>query len=557
VDQASVGNGWTMWKAQDETLARAVSVLTFAPGFPRVAEVITAARAASRLTDPRLAQVFDVEDGGDQAYIVMEWVSGDSLAQLVSNGPLDPGQACSLVSEAARAMAGAHAVGQAHLLLSPQTLRWTRSSGIKITGIGIDAALAGAGLANVGDPAATDSRHLAGLLYAALTGYWPCETPSSLPAAPGEEGEVYPPRRISPDISAELDAVVTRALLQRPEHQGPPITTPSALADAIAVVAPPVPLPEPAPRSYDGYNSNAYNSGNSGNRGGYNDGYGDDFGGYPDQGGGMRPTGAMRQSGGFTGEGYRGSNPNDPSTWNTGRGGGTSTYQRDYADRDRGRGRAPMSRGLLGGVAALVVVAVGAAIWGITANLGHGSSGNPQASSTSPAAKGGGTASTVPGTVLTPTGAMSFNILGSSATPEDPSDVTNPLTGKAPAWSTQHYESPATHFGGFKNGDGYLIEMGSSVKLNSVEADFGQSGGAAQICIGNSTTSSSAGQQNISGPCPAGFTPASQKVAMNGDTTFTATSGASGQDILIWFSALPSSGTQTISKVTVKGTAAG
>jgi hypothetical protein len=539
-----------MWKAQDETLARAVSVLTFAPGFPRVTEVITAARAASRLTDPRLAQVFDVEDGGDQAYIVMEWVSGDSLAQLVADGPIDPGQACSLVSEAARAMAGAHAVGQAHLLLSPQTLRWTRSSGIKITGIGVDAALAGAGIADAGDPAGTDSRHLAGLLYAALTGYWPCETPSSLPAAPGEGGEVYTPRQISPDISAELDAVVTRALLQQPV-QGPPITTPSALADAIAVVAPPVPLPEPAPRSYDGYNSGNYGSGNYGNRGGSGGGYGDDFAGGGGGGGYSSQTGAMRQGRGYAGEGYRGANPNDPSTWETGRGGGTSTYQRDYADRGRGRGR--VSRGLVGGVAVLVVVAVGAAIWGITANLGHGS-GNSQVNPTSPAAKGGGAGSTVPATVLTPTGAESFNILGSGATPES-QNITNPLTGTTPAWSTQHYDTPK--FGGFKNGDGYLIEMGSTVKLNSVVADFGQSGGTAQICIGNSTTSASAGQQNISTPCPAGFTPASQKEAMNGDTTFAATGGASGQDILIWFSQLPASDLQSISKVTVKGSAAG
>src|SRR5215470_1967052 len=96
VEQTSTGNGWTMWKAQDETLARAVSVLTFASGFPRIPEVVTAARAASRLTDPRLAQVFDVEDGGDQAYIVMEWVSGQSLADLVAEGPLDPGRGCAL-----------------------------------------------------------------------------------------------------------------------------------------------------------------------------------------------------------------------------------------------------------------------------------------------------------------------------------------------------------------------------------------------------------------------------------------------------------------------------
>jgi len=35
--------------------------------------LLTAARAASRLTDPAACQVFDVEDAWDQAYIVMEW----------------------------------------------------------------------------------------------------------------------------------------------------------------------------------------------------------------------------------------------------------------------------------------------------------------------------------------------------------------------------------------------------------------------------------------------------------------------------------------------------
>src|SRR6202000_2658161 len=100
VDQMVMGNGWPLGRAMDETLARPVSVLTFAPGFPRIPQVVTAARAASRLTDPRMAQVFDVEDGGGQAYIVLEWVSGDSLAELVESGPLEPGQACTLICDA-------------------------------------------------------------------------------------------------------------------------------------------------------------------------------------------------------------------------------------------------------------------------------------------------------------------------------------------------------------------------------------------------------------------------------------------------------------------------
>ena len=53
VDQVTSGTGWTYWKATDETLARSVTVLTFATGFPRVTETVTAARAASRLGDPR------------------------------------------------------------------------------------------------------------------------------------------------------------------------------------------------------------------------------------------------------------------------------------------------------------------------------------------------------------------------------------------------------------------------------------------------------------------------------------------------------------------------
>src|SRR5215472_11234709 len=89
-DRITAGSGWAAWKAIDETLARAVTVFTFAAGFPRVADVVTAARVASRLTDPRLAQVFDVEDAWDRAYIVMEWAAGETLGDLLCQGPLEP-----------------------------------------------------------------------------------------------------------------------------------------------------------------------------------------------------------------------------------------------------------------------------------------------------------------------------------------------------------------------------------------------------------------------------------------------------------------------------------
>src|SRR4029079_10938491 len=94
VDQGRSGTGWTYGKATDETLARFVTVLTFATGFPRVAETVTAARTASRLGDPRFSQVCEVEDGEELAYVVLEWVAVESLLDmLLSECPLDPPRA--------------------------------------------------------------------------------------------------------------------------------------------------------------------------------------------------------------------------------------------------------------------------------------------------------------------------------------------------------------------------------------------------------------------------------------------------------------------------------
>ncbi|HWG00383.1 MAG TPA: hypothetical protein VG164_00865, partial [Trebonia sp.] len=377
VDQTSAGSGWTMWKAIDETLARPVSVLTFAPGFPRIPEVVTAARAASRLTDSRLAQVFDVEDGGDQAYVVMEWVAGDSLADLVVEGPLDPARSCALVAEAARALAGAHAAGQAHLCLTPQSLCWTRSSGVKITGLGIDAALAGAGLVNASDPALADTADLAALLYAALTGYWPGASQTSLPAAPESDGEVCTPRQVSADVPSAIDAVVTRALLQRPVRHGAPILTPGALADEIAGVAPPVPLPEPAPpvtRAADVFDG--------GHRGGYGGG-GYQNAGYQNQNAGYQNPGYQNQNAGYQNGGYPGggysdrggypANPDDPSTWPA-RAGGAPPYQRGR--RQQGGGRSGASRAVISVVVVLVLAAIAAAAWAISGSLNKSSKGS-------------------------------------------------------------------------------------------------------------------------------------------------------------------------------------
>ena len=512
VDQVSAGNGWTQWKAIDETLARPVSVLTFAPGFPRISQVVTAARAASRLTDPRMAQVFDVEDGGGQAYIVLEWVGGESLADLLDGGTLEPIRACALLGDASRAIAGAHAVGQAHLRLTPDSVRWTRGSGVKITGVGIDAALAGDGLTGPAahDPSVADTVSLAALLYAALTGYWPGEEPTGLPPAPLSDGVVCTPRQVSADVSSALDSVITRALLQRPTRQGPPIQSPGDFADALAMVAPPPPGPEPAPAAPPGYQD----------RRGY--------------------------------EGYGYADPNNPDTWQTDRGhGGTAPYpppssafpmaaygggtqytgaQRSAADFQGGRERGGPSRVMLTIVVVLVLAVIAATVWAI----GFRKSGTPSAGGgTHPSGSVSAPAGT---TVLTPARVNTFNILGNDN--EDAVTARQAIDGSlSTAWATSYYfNSPK--FGGAKAGTGLLIDMGKQVRLSQVEVLFSSDSGGitqgsttAEIYLGNSAAMSKDALSN--------FTRVSPSASATGKHDYPVSSKATGRYVLIWLTSLP------------------
>jgi hypothetical protein len=247
-DRVNASGGWAAWKAIDETLARPVTVLTFARGFPRITDVVTAARAASRLTDARLAQVFDVEEDWDHAYVVMEWVAGDSLEDLLADGPLDPGQGAEIIAQGAEALAVAHAAGVAHLCLNPNSLRWTAGGGVKIAGLGIDAALSGV---TADDPELADTRGLGKLLYAALTAHWPGGDWPSLPPAPEIDGHLCSPRQVRAGVPTGIDDVACGVLFEHPGGGNPPVTTPAMLATALNRVIPAPAAPPPA--SHRGY----------------------------------------------------------------------------------------------------------------------------------------------------------------------------------------------------------------------------------------------------------------------------------------------------------------
>lgn len=486
-DRVSDASGWAAWKAIDETLARPVAVLTFAPGFPRISEVLTAARAASRLTDARLAQVFDVEDDWDQAYVVMEWVAGDSLDDLLADGPLDPARGAEIVAEAAEAMAAAHTSGVAHLCLTPQSLRWTPGGGVKVLGVGIDAALSDT---TADDPALADTRGLAMLLYAALTRYWPGPGMGTLPPAPLADGKPCSPRQVCAGVPASIDEVASQALFQRERRRGPPLTTPALFAEALeevipAPLAPPPAAPAPATRA-----------------GSFR----------PGEYGGSAP--------------YGGEPPSDyPGTagWTPGGGGG-----RAFTPARRGESRPLLTRLAIVLVVLLVLAAIGTGVYSVTRS--HGGSSAPPGKSSS-----GSASPSTASTVLTPVGAQGYDALGLASDPldEDNAGAKFAIDGNpSTAWHTQFYlGSPL--LGGLKKGTGLLLDMGKQVSLSSVQVTFGPTAGAnVAIEVGNNNAISPAGL--------ASFTKVAKRKHLDGGTqTFQASSTAKGRYVLIWFTKLP------------------
>ncbi|MEW9533679.1 protein kinase family protein [Microbispora sp. NPDC049125] len=243
-DRVNESGGATLWKAIDEILARPVAVHTFSPEFPRVTEVVTAARQASRLSDPRLTQVFDAADEDGTAYVVSEWVNGESLLELLESGPVDPERGAALVAEAAEALAHAHTAGLVHLNLTPNRLVWTTGGTVKLLGLAVDAAILGL---SSDDPAKDDAEGLGRLLYAALTGHWPGDSDCGLPPAPLDDGKVCTPRQVTAGVPGYLDAIACRALMQEPKRGQPALSTPADVAEALAHV----PRPSPAPVTTD------------------------------------------------------------------------------------------------------------------------------------------------------------------------------------------------------------------------------------------------------------------------------------------------------------------
>lgn len=136
----------TVYRATDLRLDRPVALKVMRGSLAEDPEFVirfqTEARAAARLSDPHVVGVFDQGESDGLVYLVMEYVAGRTLRDILQQvGPLSPEQALAVIDPALQALAAAHAAGFVHRDVKPENVLVADNGTIKVTDFGLARAL--------------------------------------------------------------------------------------------------------------------------------------------------------------------------------------------------------------------------------------------------------------------------------------------------------------------------------------------------------------------------------------------------------------------------------
>jgi len=141
LEKLGAGGMGEIYKAEDTRLKRIVAIKALSPrlaGEPeRRKRFIQEARAASALNHPNIITLYDIISDGDLQCIVMEYVAGKTLREVIPNGGLRAPQALQYATQMAGALAAAHTAGIIHRDLKPSNVMITPTGLVKILDFGL------------------------------------------------------------------------------------------------------------------------------------------------------------------------------------------------------------------------------------------------------------------------------------------------------------------------------------------------------------------------------------------------------------------------------------
>ena len=153
------------------------------------AKILREARAAASINHPNVAAIHDVVTEGARAFIVMEYVEGESLAKRLRRGPLPLGEVIAIGRQLAAALTAAHAKGVIHRDLKPANIQLTPAGPIKVLDFGVAKAL----------PETTDTTSPG---YALVEG-----------GTPGTPAYMSPEQRLGRDVDGRSDIFTVGVIL--------------------------------------------------------------------------------------------------------------------------------------------------------------------------------------------------------------------------------------------------------------------------------------------------------------------------------------------------------
>jgi serine/threonine protein kinase len=263
LEKLGAGGMGTVYKARHQRLKRTVALKVLPPDRTRdkraVARFEREMEAVGKLEHPNIVRALDAGEERGMHYLVMEFVDGIDLSQLVKrHGPLAVADACELVRQAAAGLQSAHEHGLVHRDVKPSNLMLTAAGQVKVLDLGLALLLAEQpggdeltgtsqmmGTADycapeqVGDSHTVDIRadiySLGCTLFKLLTGHAPFSGEQYDTAMKKLMAHVTRPvrpiRELKPDVPEGLANVLARMLAKQPaERYSSPAEVITALA---------------------------------------------------------------------------------------------------------------------------------------------------------------------------------------------------------------------------------------------------------------------------------------------------------------------------------------
>jgi len=243
LEQIGAGGMAIVYKAKDLLLNRVVTIKVLRDQFVTDEDFIRRfrreAQSAASLSHPNIVSVYDVGKEGDTEYIVMEYVEGRNLKEIIREyAPLSTDQSINLGRQITEAIQNAHEHHIIHRDIKPHNILVTSEGQAKVTDFGIARAVSSATVTHTGDIIGSvhymspeqakglqsneqsDIYSLGIVLYELITGKVPYdgETPITIALKHLQEQPVLP-SKINPRIEKEFEAVIMRAIAKSPEQR--------------------------------------------------------------------------------------------------------------------------------------------------------------------------------------------------------------------------------------------------------------------------------------------------------------------------------------------------